>query len=194
MASLDFTHIQEALKPEMQKLKQIQSDENLPPNTKSLRLRATLKDLSDSDFTILEEMLMEIEIGYRMSVLAGQREKIPPLTQRVKELEKQIKKEFKQEPDLAEVLLDSIPLVKNVRTWIKSDKWKEEIDRRMRDDALFSAENRHQMIESVYKKGLSGSARHAEMYLKMSGDLGKPNEKSPAEQTFETLQNALRKS
>lgn len=174
-------------------LKEVFHDESLNPRNKNLKLRSKLHKLSETKWTIIEETFMEIEIDYRTQVITEQIDKIPPVTKRIERLEEVLKEEFKEHSDLCEILVSAIPDPENVRRWLKKPEWKEEVDKRMRNDELFSIDKRHRMIDAIYQQGLRGSAKHAQMYLTMSGDLGKSNEKDPVERTFESIQKALAK-
>lgn len=177
----------------LDELKQVFHDDTLSPQKKSLQIRSYLTKCSPTKWTIYQETLMELEVAFRTQVLVGELKKLPTKSEHIRELTRVLKENFSDEPELAEILLNSIPNERIMRDWMNRPDWKEEVDKKMRDDALFSPENRHQMIQSIFREGLGGSAKHAEMYLKMSGDLGKPTEKDPVESTFERIQKSLKK-
>lgn len=172
-------------------IREIYENDDLSQKQKSLKIRSKLSKYSDSKWTIIEETFLELEVEYRTQLVMDQIEKLPPVTKRIERLQQILDENFKDYPDIAKILIDSVPDQENIRRWLKKPEWKEEVDKRMRDESLFSAENRHKMIQAVFKQGLTGSAKHAEMYLKMSGDIGKTQEKDPVEDTFEKMSNAL---
>lgn len=175
------------------RLNSVYSDEGMTPQRKGILIRNVLKDCSNTEWTLYEETLIKIEVMFRTQVLMGELDKIPPLTKRVVKMKELIEKSFSDNEELASILINSVPHDRIINDWVNKPKWKQEVDKRMRDETLFAPENRHQMIQAIYREGLGGSAKHAEMYLKMSGDLGRPAEKDPLEKTFERVQNALNK-
>lgn len=194
MKNLPFQQDTESIVREnLKELQEIQENESLDNKVKQIKIRSKLEDISEGKWTIIEDALLDIEVECRTEVLLKKTEKIPPLTKRVEMMKKELSKKFKEEPEVLKVLLAAIPDMNNIRRWVKKKDWKEEIDRRMRDCELFSSENRHKMIRAIFDSGLKGSAKHAEMYLKMSGDLGKSTDSDPKQNIFSQMQEALKK-
>jgi len=184
----------EAVRENLKELQEIQENKSLDKKVKQIKIHHKLKDMSEGKWTIIEDTLLDIEVECRTEVLLKKIEKIPPLTKRVELMKKELSKKFKEESEVLNTLLSAVPDINNIRRWVKKKEWKEEIDNRMRDTELFSSENRHQMIKAIFNSGIKGSAKHAEMYLKMSGDLGKVTEKEdPSTSIFSQMQTALKK-
>lgn len=196
MDTIPFKDLGRTIKQNLQELKQIDANEELTKQQKNTKFRQKLKEYAgeDADWTIYQETLMEIEIAYRTDLLMGKIDTMPPITKRIEKMKEILSEKYDEEPEVRDFLIEKIPLVKNIRRWMKQDRWKEEVEMRMRDEALFSSEKRHKLIDSIYKKAVTdGSSKHAEMWLKMSGDLGKTNENNPVQNTFEQFQKALNK-
>lgn len=193
MKDLYFENSKDTLNERFQELKEVFEDESISVVKRKVRLRHKLQTMSDTKWTVVEEILLEIEIDNRTKLATDQIDSLPPVHERITRLEQEIRLRFADNPELAEILVHSIPGENRVRDWLKRPDWKEEIDRRMRDDTLFSYENRHKMIQAVFAQGLKGNAKFAEMYLKMSGDIGKTQEKDPVESTFEKITKSLNK-
>lgn len=197
MDNFPFADMARTIKENLKDLEDIKSNEEMTKQQKNTKFRKKLKEFAgkDNDWTVHEEILIEIEIAYRTELLLGRIDALPPLTKRVEKMKEVIEERYSEEPEVKEFLLDTIPLVKNIRKWVKHEKWKNEIEFRMRDEALFSSEKRHKLIDAIYQKAVrDGSSKHAEMWLKMSGDLGKTGEKDPVESKFNQFQKALSKS
>lgn len=186
---------QENLKESLPVLKEIHDNENFSKKQKSLKIRKILVDCADgAKFHFLEDLLIEIEVQFRTEVILGQLDKLPPQTQWVERLREVVKQKFKDEPDLLEIIIEAIPDMENIRRWTKRPNWKEEVEVRMRDETLFSSENRHRMIKAVFDNGLRGNAKFAEMYLKMSGDIGAVVEKEdPKKKSYQDILGAIQK-
>lgn len=191
MSDKTFTALFDA--ESVEALQELQSNEELSKKDRQIKLQAKLKQLTESQWSPLEEALLQIEVNCRTDVLLEKLEKLPTLPKMVDMAKKYIKTYYQDQPEVAEILVEAFPAMKNVAKWTKRQSWKDEIQRRMSDETLFSLEKRHKMIESVFKQGLSGSAKHADMWLKMSGDLNRTAEQDPVQKTFENFTKALNK-
>jgi hypothetical protein len=174
-------------------LQSLQSNEELTKRDKQRKIQAKLRQITDSQWSPLEEALLQIEVNCRTDVLLEKLEKLPTLPKMVEQAKKYIKAYYQEQPEVAEILIGAFPAMNNIHKWTKTQQWKDEIQKRMTNETLFSLEKRHKMIESVYKQGLTGSAKHADMWLKMSGDLNKSTEQDPVQKTFENFTKALNK-
>lgn len=105
----------------------------------------------------------------------------------------EINKRFQHEPELASIIVEALPGVKTLQRWIKRQDWKEEMEKRLKDDNLFSLDKRAAMINMVFNRGLhEGDIKAAEMYLKLSGDLSnKPQQKDKGYEAYQELAESL---
>lgn len=105
----------------------------------------------------------------------------------------ELNKRFQSEEDLAKIAVEALPGIKTLHRWVKRQDWKEEVERRLKDDNLFSLDKRAAMINMVYKRGLDeGDIKAAEMYLKLSGDLtNKPQQKDKGYEAYQELAESL---
>jgi len=89
-----------------------------------------------------------------------------------------------------------MPGVKTLQRWVKRQDWKDEVEKRMKDDNLFSLDRRAAMVNMVFMRGLKEQdIKAAEMYLKMSGDLtNKPKEKDKGYEAYQELAASLIKN
>jgi len=166
-------------------LKEIQNNSEFDKKAKQVKLRAKLRELSDGAWNPVEDALLDVEVYFHTKQLIGEIERVPTVPKLAVKL--------KEQPELLEILIESIPNKANLRGWRRKRKWKEEVERRMRDETLFAHDKRFKMIDAVYQSGLKGSAKHAQMYLTMSGDLNKTTEQDPVQKTFEDFTKALSK-
>lgn len=105
----------------------------------------------------------------------------------------EINSRFKNEPELAQVIIGALPGVKTLQRWVKRQDWKEEVEKRLKDETLFSLDKRAAMINMIYNRGLhQGDIKAAEMYLKLSGDLtNKPPQKDKGYEAYQELAETL---
>lgn len=172
-------------------LQQLQSNEEISKKERQIKVQAKLRQLTESNWSPLEEALLQVEVNCRTDVLLEKIEKVPTLPKMVEMAKKYIKTYYKDQPEVAEILVNAFPSLRNIGRWTRSQQWRDEIQKRMSDETLFSLEKRHKMIESVFQQGLKGSAKHADMWLKMSGDLNRSAEQDPVQKTFENFTKAL---
>lgn len=136
----------------------------------ALQLEAyrAIKKLSgeDSQWTLTQQLLQEVMAGHTVV----NPEKLPPLTQMVDELRVEIESRYKDEPELKQLLIDSIPQMRSVREWVKKDGWDEAVWGYVRADGLFTASKRARVIESLRERAIDKSDVAAKIWLTLSGD------------------------
>ncbi len=105
----------------------------------------------------------------------------------------EIEKRFSSEPELAKIIIEALPGVKTLQRWVKRQDWKDEIEKRLKDENLFSLDKRAAMINMIFQRGLhQGDIKAAEMYLKLSGDLTtKPAQKDKGYEAYQELAESL---
>lgn len=120
----------------------------------------------DSQWTLTQQLLQEVMAGHTVK----NPNRLPPLTQMVDELKVEIENRYKDDPELKQLLLDSIPQMRSVREWVKKDGWDEAVWGFVRADGLFTASKRAQVIESLRERALDKSDVAAKIWLTLSGD------------------------
>lgn len=105
----------------------------------------------------------------------------------------EIDRRFDEEPELAEIIKGALPGVKTLQRWIKRQDWKEELEKRLKDDNLYSLDKRATVIQMIFNRAVHESdIKAAEMYLKLSGDLtNKPVEKDKGYEAYQELAESL---
>jgi hypothetical protein len=136
--------------------------------TKRLEALQAVKELSDKDskWTLTEEIFQEIQAGH----IVSNPNQLPPVTQMRQELISEIKTRYKDEPDVMQVLVDSVPEARTIRKWIKRDGWEDDVWTRLRGDKLFSPANRAQVLEALRVRAINKSDQAAKIWLTISGD------------------------
>lgn len=135
---------------------------------KRLEALQAVKDMSDknSKWTLTEEMFQDIQAGH----IVVNPNQLPPITQMRQELLDEIKDRYKDEPDVMQVLLDSVPEARSIRKWVKREGWEDDVWTRLRGDKLFSPANRAQVIEALRVRAMDKSDQAAKIWLTISGD------------------------
>jgi ABC-type branched-subunit amino acid transport system substrate-binding protein len=153
--------------PETSHLKDYQRESSEKAITKLEAVKAAKKlSNGDSPWTLTQEMLQEVMAGHTVANPTA----LPPLTQMVEELKKEIEQRYKEEEETKNLLLESIPAMRSVREWVKKDGWEDAVWGRIRADGLFTSRKRAQVIESVRERALDKSDVAAKIWLTLSGD------------------------
>lgn len=140
-------------------------------NEKRVERLAALKavkalDNSDSPWTLTQEIFQDVVAGH----IVANPEKLPPVTQMREELLKEIEVRYKDEDDLKNTLIESVPEARTIRKWIKKEGWEDAVWSKIRGDQLFSPANRAQMLEALRIRGIEKSDQAAKIWLTISGD------------------------
>jgi hypothetical protein len=143
-------------------------DEAVAKAATQLEAYRAVKKLSgdDSPWTLTQQLLQEVMAGHTVV----NPNSLPPLTQMVDQLKKEIESRYEDDPSLKQLLLDSIPNMRSVREWVKKDGWDEAVWGYVRAEGLFTASKRAQMIEALRDRGLDRSDVAAKIWLTLSGD------------------------
>lgn len=146
------------------------SDENNQDEKRVARLEALKAvkalDNSDSPWTLTQEIFQDIVAGH----VVANPDKLPPVTQMREQLLKEIEARYKDEDELKDLLIESVPEARTIRKWMKKDGWEDSVWDKIRGDQLFSPANRAQMLEALRVRGLTKSDQAAKIWLTISGD------------------------
>jgi hypothetical protein len=143
-------------------------DELAERSLNKLEAVRAVKKLSgeDSQWSLTQQMLQEIMASHTVV----NPDRLPPMTQMVEELKKEVEIRYADEPELKTLLLESIPAVRSLREWVKKDGWDDAVWGKIRIDGLFTASKRSQVIESLRKRAIDTSDTAAKIWLTLSGD------------------------
>ena len=126
-----------------------------------------LKEISnEGPWTLTQEILQEIMASF----VVTSPDKMPPITELVQHLKKEIEVRYAGEPEVKKILLESVPAPASVRVWVKKDGWEEAVWETIRGEQLFSAVKRAEVIESLRKRATTKSDQAAKIWLTLSGD------------------------
>lgn len=186
-----FQNNEEALRQNLEELKSIK-EAGLSKSTENILIRKKLADLSVGKWSVQEDILMDIEVAGHTNVVL-ERQKAPYSCPELLQLAStEISKRFKDEPELALIIVEALPNLKTLQKWVKKNDWREEVERRIKDDQLFSLEKRAKVINMVYTKAMNQDLKAAETYLKLSGDLSnQPKQTDKGYQDYQDLLTSL---
>jgi hypothetical protein len=159
----------------------------------AIQVRHKLSSYAAGKWDVTQDILIDIEVAGKMN-MSLDRQAFAYSSPKMLELAaEEISKRFDNEPDLAKIIIEALPGVKTLHRWVKRQDWKEEVEKRLKDDNLFSLDKRAAMINMVFKRGLhDGDIKAAEMYLKLSGDLTtKPQQKDKGYEAYQELAESL---
>ena len=189
--SRPFDNKEETIKANLEELQKISESEYRNPSEKRQIILSKLPK-THGRWNDIQNIAIDIEVGYRVQLTAGSIDKMPSINDMISHVETEVKFRFKDQPEVAELLLNHLPAKTTYAKWYKKPEWKEEVEKRLKDENLFSLDKRAAMIETLYKKGMGGDVRSAEIWLKMSGELtSQPATKDKALDSFKQLSESL---
>lgn len=157
-------------------------------------VKALRKLKGDNKWTILEELVQEIQADYTASGTPMPTAKfIIELTK--KKIEERYSLEDEETKELKELLLNSIPNPQTITAWYRREGWNQAVWDKIKTDGLFSKERRAAMIHALYKRGIEKDTVAAKLYLTMSGDYSDrpPDEKNATAEQFKEINKILHK-
>lgn len=157
------------------------------------QIRHSLSAYSNGKWDAIQDILIDICVAGQMNITLG-RQAVPYSAPKLLELAiEEADKRFHSEPELAKIVKEAMPGIKTIHRWVKRQDWKEEVEKRLKDESLFSLDRRAAMINMVFNRGLKeGDMKAAEMYLKLSGDLtNKPPQKDKGYEAYQELAESL---
>lgn len=157
------------------------------------QIRHKLTAYTNGKWDITQDILLDIYVAGNINISMGKQDiqySCPKLLELASE---EVDRRFSGEPELATIIKEALPGVKTLQRWIKRQDWKEEVEKRLKEDNLFSLDRRAAMINMVFTRGLKeGDIKAAEMYLKLSGDLtSKPQQKDKGYEAYQELAESL---
>lgn len=157
------------------------------------QIRNKLSSLAVGKWSIDQDILIDIAVAGQIQLALGNLKETYQCPRMLDLATSEINQRFKNEPDLAKIIIEALPGVKTLQRWQKRQDWKDEVERRIKDDNLFSLDRRAAMINMVFNRGLNqGDIKAAEMYLKLSGDLSnKPQQKDKGYEAYQELAESL---
>ena len=189
--SLPFNNSEESILANLEELKKITESDIHTDREKKAALTRALPKVSGK-WNELQSVLMDVEVGFRIKLLANTIPSMPSVPEMIDDLKSEINIRYKDSVEHRDILLYNIPSRQVAHKWIAKPEWKEEIERRLKDGNIFTLEKRAAMIESLYRKGMNGDNKSAEMWLKMSGDLtNQPVVKDKALDSFKQISESL---
>jgi len=126
-----------------------------------------VKELSgDSDWTILQQIVQEIESDFIV------REQKQYSVEKLRELlTEEVELRYNDDETLKQELLDGIPSRYAISLWRKKKGWEEAVWGKIKDTGLFTPEKRAAVIRALYEKATTTKDTNAaKLYLTLSGD------------------------
>lgn len=157
------------------------------------QIRHQLSAYAAGKWDITQDILLDITVAASINVSLGNI-KHPYSCPKMLELSKEeIKVRFENEPELIDIVIGALPGVKTLQRWIKRQDWKDEVEKRLKDDNLYSLDKRATVISMIFERAtVDRDIKAAEMYLKLSGDLtNKPPAKDKGYEAYQELAESL---
>lgn len=162
-----------------------------------LRLRKEVRELTENDEWTVPQLVLQ-EIQAEDEVLESVSGTSATLIDQIERMKKRIETDFNEEPEVRDLIMQSIPGYSSILRWTKTDTWKEAVMSRIRNHKVFSNINRTKVLDNIFKVATSGGAvsiKAAELYFKLEGTLN-PSKENKGEvddvyDRFKDLQKTL---
>tara|TARA_R100001086_G_scaffold242322_1_gene169933 strand:+ start:4017 stop:4586 length:570 start_codon:yes stop_codon:yes gene_type:complete len=179
----------------LEELKKIK-EKGLTKAQEATQIRHKLTAYASGKWDVTQDILIDIYVAGCLNISTGSQDTQYSCPKLLELSEAEVDRRFGNEPELAEIIKGAMPGVKTLQRWVKRQDWKDEVEKRMKDDNLFSLDRRAAMVNMVFMRGLKEQdIKAAEMYLKMSGDLtNKPKEKDKGYEAYQELAASLIKN
>jgi hypothetical protein len=153
--------------------------------SRKMHLKKKVDELTKGRWNIVQETLIDIQARNEVEFLADEAPKVD-LKHQIEALKAKLTEDYADQPELLEVLLESIPSYNSVRKWTASDEWKAAVVDRIRSNHIFNPKQKTKVFEAILKKAtVSGDMKAAELYFKLAGDLTNAPKESTKEQSKE---------
>lgn len=142
--------------------------------------------LSKGRWNPVQEMLINIQASDEIDRMLDETKK-PTLTKQIEVLKGKLEEEYADQPEQLVLMLESVPSYNSIRKWTLTDEWKNAVMGRIRTTKIFNIDSKTKVYEAIFKKAaINGDMRAAELYFKLSGELGsspkEPQEKLSKEE------------
>lgn len=137
--------------------------------------------------------MLDLVVAGNINVTIGNQRSNYSCPELLKLAEEEINKRFGEDTELAELIIRALPGVKTLQRWIKRNDWKDEVEKRLKDDNLYSLDKRAKVISMIYNRAVDDlDLKAAETYLKLSGDLtNKPQQVDKGYEAYQELAESL---
>ena len=152
-------------------------------SVEKLSLVKKVKELSGEKWTLTQEAMQEVIATH---TIANPGKPLPKFPELMQNLRTAIEEKYSEDPELKQLILDSIPNHQRpIKDWFKKEGWEEAVWNKIRDSGLFSKERRSAMIHALYMRGLEKDTVAAKIYLQMSGDFVEKSEVTNKDSTMD---------
>lgn len=140
-----------------------------------------------------QDILIDITVAGSINISMGKQNMQYSCPKMLEIAKEEIKRRFSEEPELIDIVIGALPGVKTLQRWVKRQDWKEEVEKRLKDDNLYSLDKRATVISMIFERAtVDKDIKAAEMYLKLSGDLtNKPPQKDKGYEAYQELAESL---
>lgn len=157
------------------------------------QIRHQLSAYSSGKWDVTQDILIDITVAASINMSLGKINHPYSCPKMLEIAKEELKLRFEAEPELIDIVSGALPGVKTLQRWIKRQDWKDEVEKRLKDDNLYSLDKRATVISMIFERAtVDKDIKAAEMYLKLSGDLtSKPPSKDKGYEAYQELAESL---
>jgi len=143
-----------------------------PEISHKMDLKKKVDALGKGRWNPVQEMLIEIQALDEIERMLDENKK-PVLTKQIEVLKRKLEEDYADQPEQLVLMLESVPSYNSIRKWVITDAWKDAVMNRIRTTKIFNIDSKTKVYEAIFKKAaINGDMKAAELYFKLSGELG----------------------
>jgi hypothetical protein len=152
-----------------------------PEISHKMLLKKKVDALSTGRWNLVHEMLISIQAADEIDHMLDEK-KIPCLKDQIEVLKRKLQEEYADETEALALMLESIPSYNSIRSWTLTEDWKQAVMDKIKGAKIFDIISKTKVYEAIFKKAaITGDMKAAELYFKLSGELGATPKADPQE-------------
>jgi septal ring-binding cell division protein DamX len=166
--------------------------------SQKIAARKKIDSISHGRWNLAQSLLIDIQAADEIERIVNETK--PSLLNQIEVLKKKVEEEYAEEPETLTLLREGIPSYNSIRKWTLSEDWKKAVSDRVKNTKVFDLDSKMKVYDAILKKAsISGDMKAAELYFKLSGELGNSSPKEPQEklskeeQEYKEFNNILRR-
>lgn len=153
-----------------------------------------MEALSNGDWSFLQIFLQEIQANDLITEVMEDKKSAVPLTDQIETLKQRVEYEFKEDPALLALIIETFPSYHTIRRWTKGKNWQNAVYDKMEYAHLFDNKNKAKVVKGVFNKATAAGRedmRASELYFKIYHKVfAKGDEKKEAD-ALQSLQDVV---
>lgn len=153
-----------------------------------------LEELSSGKWSILQIFLQEIQANDLITEVMENKKSAVPITKQIETLKQRIEYEFKEDPALLALIIETFPHYNTIRRWTKGKGWQDAVYDKMEYAHLFDNKNKAKVVKGIFDKATASGRedmRASELYFKIYHKVFVKGDDKREKDALQDLQNVV---